>query len=525
MLIKRTLFLILLTTTVCTLSMAQQGNVDTHIAVNTVEDPNTFVVIISNENYQFEEKVPFAINDGATFRLYCEKTLGIPAANIKFVQDATLNVMKFNLSWLERIMKVKNGTARAFVYYSGHGMPDEDSKKAYLLPVDGFSTEPSTGFSTEDLYKRLGAMPSKGTVVLLDACFSGAKREGGMLASSRGVALKAKTEPLQGNMVVFSAAQGNGTAYPLKQKEHGMFTYYVLEELQKMGGAVTLGELSDYVTRQVAETSLRENDKSQTPSVVSSSDNEDWRNWKFSETAATKYVNMPRTLAAAAPQPSASQPTATTTAPKANSTLDLSAGGAFSLAGVTVEMVRIDQGTFTMGARELGNTFSTFSMNMPAHQVTLKAYAIGKTEVTQALWQAVMGSNPSANKGADLPVENVSWDDCQQFLKKLNAMCGTNFRLPTEAEWEYAADCSIRYAATLGLNDMTDNVNEWCQDYYGRYTQMNQQNPKGPSMGFQRVVRGASNDNVPKAQRSTQRGHMRQQDASPVVGLRLAHDI
>ena len=188
-------------------------------------------------------------------------------------------------------------------------------------------------------------------------------------------------------------------------------------------------------------------------------------------------------------------------------------------------MVRIDQGTFTMGSRELGNTFSTFSMNMPAHQVTLKAYAIGKTEVTQALWQAVMGSNPSANKGADLPVENVSWDDCQQFLKKLNAMCGTNFRLPTEAEWEYAADCSIRYAATLGLNDMTDNVNEWCQDYYGRYTQMNQQNPKGPSMGFQRVVRGASNDNVPKAQRSTQRGHMRQQDASPVVGLRLAHDI
>lgn len=508
-------------TAVSITTRAQQGNVDTHIAVTDQQDENTYAVIISNEHYQFEEPVPFACNDGAIFKLYCEKTLGIPEKNIKFVEDATLNVMKFNLQWLERIMKVKNGQARAFVYYSGHGMPDEDSKKAYLLPVDGFSTEPSTGYSTEDLYKLLGGMPSKGTVVLLDACFSGSKREGGMMKSSRGVAIKAKSEPLQGNMVVFSAAQGNETAYPLKSKEHGMFTYFLLQQLHDKKGFVTLGELSDYVTKMVAETSIKENDKSQTPSVAAAANAEGWRNWKMANQEAGKYVNMPKTLGKKqGSSTTAEQPSE----PTKSEGLDLSAGGAFSLAGVVYEMVRIDRGSFVMGTKEMPNSFSTFSMNQPAHRVSLNAYAIGKTEVTQELWQAVMGSNPSANKNPKQAVENVSWDDCQQFLKKLNALCGTNFRLPTEAEWEYAAQSASTYTS-LGLKDMTAGVDEWCQDFYGRYTQMNQNNPKGPGMGFQRVVRGASNGNVAKARRASQRGHMRPTDVSSTVGLRLAHDV
>ena len=500
---------------------SQNGNVDTHVAVNDVEDPNTYVVIISNENYQFEEKVPFAINDGQTFALYCEKTLGVSKNNIKFFPDATMGVMKRSLSLLESFMKMKNGEGRAIIYYSGHGMPDEASKKAYLLPVDGFSTDPSTGMSTENLYAQLGSLPSKGTLVFLDACFSGAKRDGGMMKSSRGVAIKAKEAPVADNLVVFSAAQGNETAHPLKSKEHGMFTFYILEELQKTGGGVTLGELSDYVTKQVSEASLRENEKSQTPSVAAGG-NSDWRNWKMAEQAATNYVNFPKVMAASN-QPKKEKEVANT-APKQQSTLDMSAGGAFSLAGVTVEMIRIDDGTFTMGDQTFNNTYSTFSMNMPVHQVTLKAYAIGKTEVSQSLWEAVMGSNPSQNKGADLPVENVSWEDCQQFIKKLNAMCGTNFRLPTEAEWEYAAACGHQFPA-IGLKAMTDDVDEWCHDFYARYAQMNQNNPKGPSMGFQRVVRGASGLGLSPKERITQRGHMKQEQISSGVGLRLAHDI
>lgn len=211
-------------------------------------------------------------------------------------------------------------------------------------------------------------------------------------------------------------------------------------------------------------------------------------------------------------------------APTESRALDVSKGGTFSLAGVSYEMVRIDKNSFVMGVKELPNSFSTFSMNQPAHRVSLDAYVIGKTEVTQELWEAVMGRNPSAHKDPKRPVENVSWDDCQQFLKKLNEQCGTSFRLPTEAEWEHAASCSNTNVA-LGLKDMTAGVDEWCQDFYGRYTQTSQTNPQGPSMGFQRVVRGASAGNVGKVNRVCQRGHMKPTDTSSNVGLRLVHDI
>ena len=271
-----------------------QKDVDTYIAVNEVEDPNTYAVIISNENYKHEAKVPFALNDGAIFKRYLMKTLGVPEQNIKYVADASLNDMNYNLSWLERVVKVKQKEARAIVYYSGHGMPDEDSKKAYLLPVDGYSTEPTSGLSTEALYKRLGAMPASQTLVFLDACFSGSKREGGMMKAARGVAIKAKSAPVSGNMVVFSAAQGNETAYPLQSKEHGLFTYFLLEKLQKSAGAVTLGELSDYVTKQVAETSIVVNEKSQTPTVTAPVGTTDWRNWKMANKAAKKFETMPK---------------------------------------------------------------------------------------------------------------------------------------------------------------------------------------------------------------------------------------
>lgn len=290
---KRLLLFAFVLTAVSQIGWAQK-DVDTYVAVNEVEDPNTFAVIISNEHYKHEAAVPFALNDGAIFKRYLMKTLGVPERNIKYVPDASLNDMNYNLSWMEKIINVKKQEARAIVYYSGHGMPDEDSKKAYLLPVDGYSTEPSSGLSTEALYKRLSAMPASQTLVFLDACFSGSKREGDMMKAARGVAIKAKSAPVEGNMVVFSAAQGSETAYPLKSKEHGMFTYFLLDKLQKSGGAVTLGELSDYVTKQVAETSIVVNDKSQTPTVTAPVGSTDWRNWKMAEKAAKKFETMPK---------------------------------------------------------------------------------------------------------------------------------------------------------------------------------------------------------------------------------------
>lgn len=277
-----------------------QGNVDTRIAVNDATDDNTFVVIISNENYKHEEPVPFAKNDGEVFRAYCQKTLGIPASHIRFSPDATLNEINYEIDWLDQALQAYDGEARAIFYYTGHGMPDEANGEAYLLPVDGYSKSSASAVSTKTLYKKLGQMPSSSIMVFLDACFSGAKRDGKMLASSRGVAIKAKPESVGKNVVVFSAAQGEETAYPYKEMRHGLFTYYVLEKLQQSGGHVTLGDLSDYVTQKVKRKSITENGKSQTPSVVAAAGNNQWRKWLMASKAAKKYEERE---AAATPAP------------------------------------------------------------------------------------------------------------------------------------------------------------------------------------------------------------------------------
>jgi hypothetical protein len=266
-----------------------QDNVDSKIAVNKTVDDKSFVVIISNENYKHEESVPFARNDGEVFRVYCEKSLGIPSDHIKFAPDATLNEMSYELDWLAEALNAYDGEARAILYYTGHGMPDEGSKEAYLLPVDGYSKSTASALSTRKLYDKLGEMRTASVMVFLDACFSGAKRDGKMLASSRGVAVKPKASTVGANTVVFSAAKGDETAYPYKSMQHGLFTYYVLDKLQKTGGYVTLGELSDYVTQQVKRKSITENGKSQTPSVIAASGNSDWRKWLMASTAAKKY--------------------------------------------------------------------------------------------------------------------------------------------------------------------------------------------------------------------------------------------
>ena len=287
-----------------------QSSVDTKIAVNSQNDNNTFVVIISNENYKHEEHVPFAKNDGEVFKVYCQKTLGIPESNIRYIPDATLNEMNFEIDWLGDVLNAYEGDARGIIYYTGHGMPDENSKEAYLLPVDGYSKSPSSGMSTKSLYDKLRNMHSNSIMVFLDACFSGAKRDGKMLASSRGVAIRVRQDPVGDNTVVFSAAQGDETAYPYKSQQHGMFTYFILDKLQQSGGYTTLGELSSYVTTQVKRKSVVVNGKSQTPTVLVSSNNQNWKNWRFASSAAKKFEsrNVASTTPTTTPKPAPTTP-------------------------------------------------------------------------------------------------------------------------------------------------------------------------------------------------------------------------
>ena len=245
-------------------------NVDLNIFVSNKVDRNTFAVIIGNEKYDDEADVPFAENDAKIFGEYCQKTLGISEKHIRLITNAGFNDIRKAVSWLKQGMEAYGGEGRVIFYYAGHGIPDEKTQNAYLLPSDGIGNDIESAYSLNKLYQALSELPAQSVTVFLDACFSGAKREGGMLASARGVAIKAKPAEAKGKMVIFTAAQGDETAYPFKSQRHGMFTYYLLKKLQETKGLVTLGELGDYLKREVKRESFDENNKMQTPSVTAS---------------------------------------------------------------------------------------------------------------------------------------------------------------------------------------------------------------------------------------------------------------
>ncbi len=249
---------------------APNSDVDKDIPTGQQRKENTFAFIIANENYP-DAPVPYSLNDGRIFKEYCSKTLGIPEKNINLYEDATFGTIIAAVEKMKSIADAYDGEASVIFYYAGHGFPDEKQGTAYLLPIDGNASDiTTTGYSLAKLYKDLASLKLKSSVVFLDACFSGAKREDNMLASSRGVAIKVKEEAPTGNMVVFSAAQGDETAHQLEEKGHGLFTYYLLKELQQTNGDVTLGELSEFVTKQVKRQSVVINNKKQTPTVIPS---------------------------------------------------------------------------------------------------------------------------------------------------------------------------------------------------------------------------------------------------------------
>ena len=261
---------------------APDSDVDKNIPVAKATADNTFAFIIANENYA-DAPVPYSLNDGRMFKEYCLKTLGLPAKNINLYEDATYGNIITAVEKMKQIADAYDGDASIIFYYAGHGFPDEKQNTAYLLPIDGNASDvTTTGYSLAKLYQEISKMKVKSSIVFLDACFSGAKREDQMLSQARGVAIKVKDEAPQGNMLVFSAAQGDETAHQMEEKHHGLFTYYLLKELQTSGGDVDMGTLTDYVTKQVKRQSVVINNKKQTPTVIPSQTlTDNWRNMKL----------------------------------------------------------------------------------------------------------------------------------------------------------------------------------------------------------------------------------------------------
>ena len=251
------------------------------------------------------------------------------------------------------------------------------------------------------------------------------------------------------------------------------------------------------------------------------------------------------------PKPAAKPKAKPKPAPQRNNTSH--SGSTSSTTGLSAElnklinnMVYVSGGTFIMGGDESSD-------QTPTHSVTLSSYYICKYEVTQALWRAVMGSNPSKFKGDNLPVEQVSWNDCQTFINRLNNYTGRNFRLPTEAEWEFAArggnysrhykysgsnyisdvawycdnsgnrthPVGTKQANELGLYDMSGNVWEWCSDWYGSYSSYSQSNPTGATSGFGRVERGGNWCGLARYCCSSHRSYYAPGNSFDDLGLRL----
>lgn len=234
---------------------------------NNIND-NTFALIISNEDYEMAANVENATNDGLAFKEYCERTIGIPAQNLRHFSNLSFGKMRKAFSDMLELVDMLKGEGNLIIYYAGHGIPDNSTKDAFLMPVDADGTDTGVCLSLSELYKSIDSKTLNRCVVFLDACFSGAQRGGDMVVAARGVKLKPKEATPGGRTIVFSATSDDEAAFSHKEEGHGLFTYYLLLKLQESNGNVKLGELAEYLQQKVGFESRRINNKPQTPRVA-----------------------------------------------------------------------------------------------------------------------------------------------------------------------------------------------------------------------------------------------------------------
>lgn len=255
-----------------------------NMSANKATNTKTFAFIIGNEDYSLggASRAEYAANDALIFKQYCQKMLGLPESNIKCFTNRTLGQMRSILRLMKQTAKANEDVAdsRLIFYYSGHGVPDDGTKDGFLLPVDVDGRHTEDCISLKSLYEDIGNLPVKKVFVFLDACFSGAAREENVMLNpdAKAVVVVVNEEKPKDNMVVLTAATGNETAYPYKDKKHGMLTYYLLNMLYRSTGNCNIGELGDYVKDKVVR-KANINNKKQTPTLSVPSAGQDGANW------------------------------------------------------------------------------------------------------------------------------------------------------------------------------------------------------------------------------------------------------
>jgi hypothetical protein len=264
------------------------SDIDKNIPINKTKMPYRYALIIGNEDYakyqkglNSETNVEFARNDATIFKDYAVKTLGVDEMNAHLLLDATTGEISQKIDLISKLASKSGEQAELIFYYAGHGLPDEETRTPYIIPVDVTGTNLSSAIKLEDIYTKLAESGAGRVTVFLDACFSGGARDAGLIAA-RSVKVKAKENLITGKVVVFTASSGEQSAMPYEKEQHGMFTYFLLKKLKESKGLITYGALADYISGNVSIESLRVNQKEQDPKVNVSPEIENtWKNWKL----------------------------------------------------------------------------------------------------------------------------------------------------------------------------------------------------------------------------------------------------
>lgn len=258
-------------------NIVSKSDLSTNVPKSGYINNKSYALIIGNQNYNNDIKVPFAINDALVVKEYFNKTLGIPEKNIHLILDGTYGNIINEIDWIRNIQKIYQNEVKVYIYYAGHGVPNDKTKLAYILPVDGNSLNTRTAIALEDLFNDLKEYNSKLITIFLDACFTGDSRAG-MLQSARAVRVRPKVSSFSGNIIVFSATTNDETALTFNEQSHGLFTFYLLKAFQETKGNLNYKQLFDFLNNNIPQKSLLLNNKIQTPSMIISPQLEN--NWE-----------------------------------------------------------------------------------------------------------------------------------------------------------------------------------------------------------------------------------------------------